>query len=134
MSKKIKMFIKEEGEERVMELLEEDVEKEFEPTLDAETKGVSGYYKTDGHGHSEKFEPYFNVLTPQQIEIRTRWWGKVNLSIHFFNVTANHGGPSLSKEGGVVSLDAGYWRMYFLGSITSYPTASGLISNVVFTS
>jgi len=133
MSKKVKIFIKEEGEEQVIELLEEDVGKEFEPVLDAETKGVVGYYETDGKGHSEKFEPYFNILVPQQVEVKTRWWGKVNLSINFFNVTKNHGGPTLSKEGGVASLDAGYWRLYFLGSITTYPTASGLRSNVAFT-
>jgi hypothetical protein len=133
MSKKVKIFIKEEGEERIMELLEEDVEKEFEPILDAERKSVLGYYKTDGNGHSEKLEPYFNIVTPQQVEVKTRWWGKVSLSINFFNVTLNHGGPTLHKEGGVASLDAGYWQMYYLGSITSYPTASGLESTVVFT-
>ncbi len=133
MSKKVKILIKEEGEERVIELLEEDVEKEFEPILDAERKSVSGYYKTDGKGHSEKLEPYFNILAPQQVEVKTRWWGKVNLTINFYNITQKHGGPRLSKEGGVVSLDPGYWEMYFLGSITSYPTPSGLESTVVFT-
>jgi hypothetical protein len=133
MSKKVKILIKEEGEERVMELLEEDVEKEFEPTLDAERKSVTGFYRTDGNGHSEKLEPYFNILVPQQVQVKTRYWGKVDLTINFYNVTQKHGGPKLSKNGGTASLDPGYWEMYFLGSITSYPTASGLESTVVFT-
>jgi len=48
-------------------------------------------------------------------------------------VTQNHGGPTLSQEGGVASLDPGYWYAYVTGSIVSYPTPSGIENTINYT-
>lgn len=132
MSKKEKMIIKEEDGARLVEIIEEDVEKEFLPVRDGERQSVTGYWRSDGNGHHEKFVPYFNVTSPQQVEVRTKCWGKISISINFYNVTTGHGGPTLPQSGGKASLDPGYWKMYLTGWITSYPTKSGIEYTVIY--
>lgn len=96
-----------------IEIREEPVE---ESRMEAGQIGY-GYYRNDGMGHSEKVDPYFNLESATMLRVSTYVKGDVGLTLHTHNETAHHGGPALPKEGGTSSFDAGYWHMYFLGSI-----------------
>lgn len=133
MNKQLKTTIKEEDGHKMFEIVAEDVDRQYLPTTDKGRAAVTGYWKSDGNMHDSKFNPYFNIESPQGVRVSARVWGKVSVSIEFFNVTQNHGGPSLSQEGGVASLDPGYWYAYTTGSIESYPNASGIEYTINYT-
>lgn len=133
MNKQLKTTIKEEDGHKMFEIEAEDVDRQYLPTKEKGRAAVTGYYKSDGNMHTFKFDPYFNILSPQQVRVNARVWGKVRVSINFYNETQGHGGPSLSQEGGVASLDPGYWRAYITGSIESYPNASGIEYTINYT-
>jgi len=100
-----------------IEITEEELDKELQPTARADRKTVTSYWELKSTGHSEQFIAHFNILTPQQVKVTTRIRGKVNVSLHFFNITQNHAGPTLTQKGGTAGLDPGYWKLYFTGSI-----------------
>jgi hypothetical protein len=90
---------------------------------------VKGYWKHDGHGHVEQLEPYFYLTSSSIVEVSTRVYGAISVTLNLFNVSANHGGPSFPQTGGSASLGPGQWRLYFLGSL---PGNSGIEVSVQF--
>jgi hypothetical protein len=133
MNKQLKTTIKEEDGHKMFEIVAEDVDRQYLPTKEKDRAAVTGYYKSDGHNNVFRFDPNLNILTPQEVQVNTRVWGKITPSIHFFNVTQNHHGPTLPQEGGVASLDPGYWEVDARGSIETYPTPSGIEYTITYT-
>lgn len=129
MEKKLILQMKEEG---IIEITEQDLEREFQSSVAEDRKTVTSYWKSDGSGHSEQYIAHFNILSPQQVKVTTTTKGKVNVNLHFYNITQNHAGPTLPQTGGMAGLDSGYWKLYFTGSITSYPTPSGIWATVTY--
>ena len=89
-----------------------------------ERQSVTGYWRCTKPKclSSESHTPYFNITSPQHVKVRTEVRGSVSVTINFYNVTGNHGGPSLPQTGGDADLAPGYWKMYFTGSLNSgYP-------------
>lgn len=117
MNSKTTMTFKEDG---VIEITEELVK-------DAEFDLLAyGYWQSDGKGHSEQLEPYLYLPVGGMINVITKTWGKLNVTLNFHNESGHHAGPRLPQTGGKVSLSPGYWRMYFTGWIESYKTKSGI--------
>jgi len=111
MNAKTKIDLKDEG---IIEIAEELLEDEV-----VDYGIVSGYWRSDGQGHAEKLEPYFYLSLGGGVKVTTRTYGSISVTLNFFNVSANHGGPSLPQEGGTTSLGPGQWRLYFTGWIAT---------------
>jgi hypothetical protein len=122
MNAKTKINLKDDG---IIEIAEELLEDEV-----VDYGIVSGYWRSDGQGHSEQLKPYFYLSSGGRVTVTTRTYGSISVTLNFFNVSANHGGPSLPEEGGTTSLGPGQWRMYFTGWIETYKKESGILVNV----
>ncbi len=133
MNKQLKTTIKEEGDQRILEITEEEVGREFLPTVKEGRAAVTGFCRSDGNKNTFKFEPFFTINEAQEVQVTTRTWGKISVSIYFFNETQNLEGPTLPQAGGSANLNPGFWHAYTLGSMEIYPTPSGIEYRIDYT-
>jgi hypothetical protein len=123
MNAKTKINLKGDG---IIEIAEELLEDEV-----VDYGIVSGYWRSDGQCHSEQLEPYFYLSVGGRVQVTTRTYGSLRVTLNFFNDSANHGGPRLPQEGGTTSLGPGQWRMYFTGWIETLAIKSGIEVSVL---
>lgn len=90
---------------------------------------VSGYWKSDGQGHTSKVEPFFYLTHASLVKVTARTFGSISVRLNLHNVTGGHSGPSFPQTGGSASLGPGQWRLYFTGSISTMKK-SGVEVNV----
>ncbi len=118
----------------VIEIVEEEIREEPRPVAEDARQQATSYYITDGNGHAEKFETYFNITTPQKVEVKTRHLGKVDLTTNLYEVFTGIAGPKFPhNEGGKADLPSGYWHMYFTGTIQTYPKPAEFYATVYYT-
>ncbi len=80
---------------------------------------ISGYWKSDGQGHTSKVEPFFYLSHAATVNVTASTYGSISVSLNLYNVTGGHAGPSFPQTGGSASLGPGQWRLYFTGSIST---------------